>query len=122
MKDSEKIDAMMMVPAPILSDAISEFLVCYMIPSLGSDTKTIEQKKQHWGSMAKAFSKGTMEDLVFVFQYETKEQMDAMVREMKGRKFTYVGFNPLQFNYITEYISEHLPNGVEGGVWQKQAE
>lgn len=121
MKESEKVDAMMLVPAPMLADALSEFLLCNMIPALGGDEEAIARKKQYWEPMIKIFSSGTMEDHVAAFQYETQEQRNAFVREMEEKEQTYIGFTPPQFEYIINYLSEHMPHGAEMCEWQKPA-
>lgn len=122
MKDSEKIDAMMVVPAPMLGDAVSEYLICELIPSLDSDNEEIKAVKKHWENMIEECFKGTMKDHIMIFQFETKEQLDAVTKEMEKDKRSYIAFTPIQFNYIVNYLSEHKPDDVEYCEWQKTEE
>ncbi len=119
MKDSEKVNAILAVPGPMLADALSEFLICKMIPSFGSDEKAIAKKKQYWEPMIKTFSELTMEHPVIAFQYETREQRDALTKEMKEEGYTFLALSPFQFDYLTNYLYENHPDDVELSQWIK---
>ena len=122
MKNSEKINTMMFVPAPMIADALSEFLICKMIPALANDEKKIAMKKQYWEPMIKIFSKCTMEEFILAFQYETQEQLNAVVKKIERKRYPYLALNPPQFQYLTNYLSKNMPDGVVCSEWRKSIE